>query len=525
MKFQISCRLFILLVIIINLFGLSKQDEHSANVSLCKFDIMNVDEVKRTFEDFNSMDNVWLIYIDLTLQPATFIDETKFDDKQINGLTRWTWVPRKHSYLLTYPVDLAAITFRISRNVEKQIAVSVNASFMFDKMNLQNYSMCIESLYATILENILNGNKTDWFFCNRYFEGQDYKTVLYELTGSWLGYNFACFDSIHHKVTSATFIKTGTVNIVINIFIFLLCLYFPLLFLLMPDRFNIDRDDARFYRKGEYPYSFARIILRMHDTHIQETAEISSVEEWLDQFDIKQYKPEIHVFSFLYIVTLVMYILENNFIKQKLLDLLFKIEKDWQSQRERDRDVNAEGQIERIYVHDFDRIAEKYLPFRNQIFYLILKITLTSLFLYVTFDSINQGENNKFTIAFLPTIITVALPELAEKLFSPFNIEETLKLHEDEIKSDFLEGLNNTIPKTIVSNIQADNRMERIMLVFPVVYSVFVFCCFIRNTICLRPSSFNTRPCPTTCTVCCIRINENNDHDENDEPDVMIPLR
>lgn len=266
MKFKTDGELLIHLVIIIDSIGLSKQGGHQENTSICRFDIEAGGDAKHTFEDFTKMENAWLIYFDITLIPDPFIANTIFDGKQINGLTRWIWVSRKHSNLLSYPVDLDVITFQLSKNVEKKMAVVANASFLFDSINLDTYSICIESLYGTILENILNRNKTDWMFCNRYFEGQSYKFLLYELTGAWLGFDFACFDSVHDTVTSVTYIKKGTVNIVINIFFIVLCLYLPLLFLFLPNRYNVEQENVKFYRKGEYPNSFSRLILRLNDT-------------------------------------------------------------------------------------------------------------------------------------------------------------------------------------------------------------------------------------------------------------------
>lgn len=237
MSFPISYQILTQLVLIFTFYGLSKQDEYSVNVSLCEFEIVNKNDVKRTFDYLTKLDNVWLINFNIEILPKTFIFNTGFDKKQSYGLQRWIWVPRKHSYILSYPLDLDVVTFQLSQNVEKHISVIANASFIFDDRKLDDlYSMCIESLYGAILENILHANKTNWLFCNRYFDEQYYKNVLYELTGSWLGYDFICFDSLHHTQDSATHIKKGTVNVAINIFIMILCLYLPLLYLLLPYR-------------------------------------------------------------------------------------------------------------------------------------------------------------------------------------------------------------------------------------------------------------------------------------------------
>lgn len=202
---------------------------------------------------------------------------------------------------------------------------------------------------------------------------------------------------------------------------------------------------------------------------------------------------------------------------KKLLDLLLQINRDG------DR-THSEVHIEKINVYAFDKIAEKYLQLRHQLFYLFLKIILTTLILYITFDSINQQENNQFSTSLLPVILTVALPSLAEKLCSSSNIDEMLKLHEDEIRSDFLEGLSSTIQITILSNVPDTKFMKRVMLGLPVFYSLYVFICFIRNSLCLRSSIVNARSLPSSYTVCCIQENENHEEDELDGSSESSPL-
>lgn len=756
MEFQISYQILTQLVFIFTFCGLSKQVEHSVKDSLCEFEIVNRDDVKRTFEYLTKLDNVWLINFDITILPETFITTTGFDNKQKNGIQRWIWVPRKHSYILSYPLDLDVVTFELSQNVEKNISVIANASFLLKDSKLDDiYSMCIESLYDAILENILHANKTNWLFCNRYFDGQFYKNVLYELTGSWLGYDFVCFDSFHHTQDSATYIKKGTVNVAINIFIMVLCLYLPLLYLLLPYRYNTCSEDVQFYRKGEYPNSLARLTLRLHDVPKQEIKEINSVEEWFEQFDINQFKPEIHVFSLLYIITLSTYSFGNQYIMilipdykyfpeyfkswnsdisplfdtvlftisffvniplfiiamsffsqsnsiyvslnpfgrihvkdvltsieeeenmyvgytkfalkflhridlffsfnlwatsfnfvykwekgcscssvlynicnilisifvfignfclyvvlllipinyflldclvvfpfrfimfmhksdtkmgiclilysfsymlfvlyaifcvrpyflfvvqfifrsiiyvffvacplfvnisetaslflicvlsiliyavkytsafhknyKRLLDELLQIKREF-DRKSKGNSVNMVNAVEhakdaeRISVQNFDKIAEKYLPLRHQLLLFFLKTTLTTLFIYVTFDTINLGGNDKISSSLLPIILTAAIPALLEKFCSPFNIEETLKFFADDIETDFLNEYTNC-----TSEPQNKAKKEGIVLWCPIFYSLKVFIDFIANAI------YNfKKSTPTLVQPCCL---------------------
>ncbi|CAG2195372.1 unnamed protein product [Mytilus edulis] len=133
---------------------------------------------------------------------------------------------------------------------------------------------------------------------------------------------------------------------------------------------------------------------------------------------------------------------------------------------------------ERISVQNFDKIAEKYLPLRHQLLLFFLKITLTTLFLYVTFDTINLGDNDKISSSLLPIILTAAIPALLEKFCSPFNIEETLKFNADEIETDFLKEYTNCTPEP-----QNEANNEGLVIWCPIFYSLKVFKDFISNAI------------------------------------------
>lgn len=159
---------------------------------------------------------------------------------------------------------------------------------------------------------------------------------------------------------------------------------------------------------------------------------------------------------------------------------------------------NVNAITEGIRVQDFDAIAEKYLPLRHQLFYFFLKISLTSLFLYITFDSINQGGNDRFTTALLPNILTAAIPALAEKFCSPFNIDEALNFHAEEIKFDYLEVFQKPSDKLPTTSTICPKCL---MYILPLSYSVTEFISFIFNTINRRKSPVAAQPCSTNSST------------------------
>ncbi|CAC5402814.1 unnamed protein product [Mytilus coruscus] len=87
-----------------------------------------------------------------------------------------------------------------------------------------------------------------------------------------------------------------------------------------------------------------------------------------------------------------------------------------------------------IPVELFDRVAREFMPLRMQLLILFLKLFFTGIFLYVTFDSISKGGNAGFLTSQIPLIITVVMPSIAERICSPSNIEDDIKMNEEDIK-------------------------------------------------------------------------------------------
>lgn len=197
---------------------------------------------------------------------------------------------------------------------------------------------------------------------------------------------------------------------------------------------------------------------------------------------------------------------------KKLLDVLLQIKKEYEQTIKSSEKAVVHTDI--IDVEDFNTLAEKYLPLRHQLFVFFLKITLTTLFLYVTFDTINQGGNDKITSSLMPILLTVAIPALLEKLCSPSNIEDILNVHDDDIKTDFLERLKTPPSKTEDSS-NAENE-ELSLLYFPLYYSFKVFALFLKNVIhkSKNESTVEAQECSTILTACCRKKGNNNESGE-----------
>ncbi|CAG2207526.1 unnamed protein product [Mytilus edulis] len=204
------------------------------------------------FDQFVRVEKADLVFFNIVVDEE-FLKNTTYDNKHENGVLRWIWVPKPKTDILSYPVDLDGITLQLTKSAERTIRVLVNASAYIPEHNTANYSICVQSLYQSLFNHILDQNTTDWKFCHRYFEGQYWKYVIYFILGSWVGYDFECFSTFCLDIGCASIVSKGTVNIVIIVFIFLLCANLPLFYLFLPKRQHISADHSMHYYKGDSP--------------------------------------------------------------------------------------------------------------------------------------------------------------------------------------------------------------------------------------------------------------------------------
>lgn len=291
----------------------------------CQFEILNLESIKTQFEEFVLIDTANLVFFNIEINQE-FLNITSYDNIHKNGILRWLWVADSQLYILSYPIDLDGITLRLTQSTERTVHLAVNATIDIQEYDESNYTICIQSLYQTIFDNILDRNQTNWKFCHRYFEGQYWKKILYFMMGSWLGYDLQCFNVVCANTECSDIVTKGTVNIVIDICILLLCLNLPLFYLFLPRRQVISENQVMRYYKGESPYSFARLFLHLNKktetSNVHERQQRKTCSEWFSKVldDVNDLEPEAKILSFLGFITIGIYILENEYLRQAIAD-------------------------------------------------------------------------------------------------------------------------------------------------------------------------------------------------------------
>lgn len=246
---QAKVSIFISVVISLSSAGdvVSKQivgDKQMGDNTVCKFEIIDIEKVKHQFTQLSTLGNVQMIRfnVDINQNNSASAHSEYFqslNELHSNGLERWIWMLQQHSHLLTYSPDFEVVTLNRSTSIQRNIYVPVVAFTNNNDTGVSHYKNCTESLFYIIYKEIINNtnSNSDWLLCHRYFEGQEWKLgFLYKATGAWIGYDFECFSSNCQNTHCAQHIKKGRVNVIINISIFVVACYFPLLFLLLPKR-------------------------------------------------------------------------------------------------------------------------------------------------------------------------------------------------------------------------------------------------------------------------------------------------
>ncbi|CAG2200800.1 unnamed protein product [Mytilus edulis] len=143
---------------------------------------------------------MYLLFIFISQKPtltANKLDEYIAKDEarnKWNGLQEWFWVKQDMKYYtLNLPIDLDALTFRISRYGTQNIDIRWTLGTNCHKNNTISYKNETQIILNYIWTNII-GNKSKSYICHRNFDKDiNDLEILWWLTTVWVGYDFDCF--------------------------------------------------------------------------------------------------------------------------------------------------------------------------------------------------------------------------------------------------------------------------------------------------------------------------------------------
>ncbi|CAG2228757.1 unnamed protein product [Mytilus edulis] len=156
----------------------------------CGFTVTNSSEKKI---EFNTLLNSGMktIYIDVLISDdELYTNNSNYNLKQERVLLRWVWTKNEMSFLLSYTEDIHAISFNLLKGAYiEDFTIDIDifpAGCTFD------YRNDTKALFHLIHDTFVQ-NESDWQLCHRYFENQEWKVMLFNLTSYWVGYEMECF--------------------------------------------------------------------------------------------------------------------------------------------------------------------------------------------------------------------------------------------------------------------------------------------------------------------------------------------
>ncbi|CAG2236287.1 unnamed protein product [Mytilus edulis] len=175
--------------------------EEPSNYCHLNLSIEDTIKAKEKFEEEMLKDeNIFAFYIYLSKPPeltTNKLDEYIGNDEarnKWNGLQEWFWVKQDMKYYtLNLPIDLDALTFRISRYGTQNIDIRWTLGTNCHKNNTISYKNETQIILNYIWTNII-GNKSKSYICHRNFDKDiNDLEILWWLTTVWVGYDFDCF--------------------------------------------------------------------------------------------------------------------------------------------------------------------------------------------------------------------------------------------------------------------------------------------------------------------------------------------
>ena len=192
-----------------------------------------------------------------------------FTKQEQEKLLHWEYVRQKEKYLVQLPIDFDLVTYFLIPNDNEEFVLNLEL-FYNDSNCEENFPEALRHVQYLLWNNLFD-NASDSFLCNRYFEDQDCREVLYLITTIWVGYDLTCsemrfedekfqmYEQIMEKDVLPYFVSWVT---------FYLSLQFVWIFALLdlnkdpviPN--TINDNSLSFYRKNDRPYGIKRFILK-----------------------------------------------------------------------------------------------------------------------------------------------------------------------------------------------------------------------------------------------------------------------
>ncbi|XP_062578371.1 uncharacterized protein LOC134240285 [Saccostrea cucullata] len=227
----------------------------------CEISNSSVSKHRTDFQGLVSAGNK-LIYVYIN---SSFLKENIVDEFHRNRILEWIWVTRNYKHFLGYPLDLDVLTLNVMRRDVDVLRLNIDLVNETNCVNVSDPGF-IRSYLTNILvfnesistcKSFFDSDVKRWI-CHRFFENQEFKRTLFDLSHVSIGYDFQCYSSKPNVVT-----QDGTHELKSRV-VYLIVALVLLAFLFTPTYLSVAIPDEtkclfEHYRKSDYPYSPRRL--------------------------------------------------------------------------------------------------------------------------------------------------------------------------------------------------------------------------------------------------------------------------
>lgn len=239
--------------------------KHPRNETTCNY-VFDMNSLYKARQLLSNLKSVYLIFI--ILEAEDMFQHLKKEEQ--DDLLHWQYVQKKEKFLIQLPIDFDLITYGIlsEDNEEFVLNLKLTLNNTYCKENLKEAQNSIRKLLWYELFN----NASNFYLCNRDFQNEIWRTMLYYITTIWVGYDLTCTHM--HEENGRNSIEEKSMRkdqlpLVAPIFCYMLSLQFVWIFVLFQinktpqDSNATESNSLSTYYKNDRPYGLKRLILKL----------------------------------------------------------------------------------------------------------------------------------------------------------------------------------------------------------------------------------------------------------------------
>ena len=239
--------------------------KHSRNETTCNY-VFDMNSLYKARQELSNLKSAYLIFIILEAEDMfQHLIKEEQDD-----LLHWQYVQKKEKFLIQLPIDFDLITYGILSEDNEELVL--NLKLILNNTDCKENFKEAQNSIRKLLWYELFDNASNFYLCNRHFQNDIWRKMLYYITTIWIGYDLTCTE-VHVKDGNYSVVEKSMrkdqLPLVAPICCNVLSLQFVWIFVLFEinkksQDSNVNQSDSlTYYYKNDRPYGLKRLILKL----------------------------------------------------------------------------------------------------------------------------------------------------------------------------------------------------------------------------------------------------------------------